>query len=141
MPPRKNQTFWRQQNIWIVTNYREFKSPTALTSEFRKHFKVSLRLLSTNLWLSVTSLFPSFQVLSNQFTCWYFISVSHERCSLIPGQIILRSLLYIDSRELNEVGFSSIRIFTVSMSSSIILVREDLEAWKKRRHRRPWICW
>ena len=29
IPPRKNQTFSHQQNIWIVTNYREFKSPTA----------------------------------------------------------------------------------------------------------------
>ena len=45
MPPRKNQIFSHQQNIWIVTNYGEFKSPTALRREFRKHFKLSLRQL------------------------------------------------------------------------------------------------
>ena len=45
MPPRKNQTFSHQQNIWIVTNYGEFKSPTALRREFRKYFKLSPRQL------------------------------------------------------------------------------------------------
>ena len=37
MPPRKNQTFSHQQNIWIVTNCGEFKSSTALRMEFRNH--------------------------------------------------------------------------------------------------------
>ena len=41
MPPIKNETFSHQQNIWIVTSYREFKSPTALRREFCKHFKLS----------------------------------------------------------------------------------------------------
>ena len=45
MPPRKNQTFSHQQNIWFVTNYGEFKSPTALKREFCKHFKLSPRQL------------------------------------------------------------------------------------------------
>ena len=41
MPSRKNQTFSHQQNIWIVTNYGEFKIPTAMS----KHFKLLLRQL------------------------------------------------------------------------------------------------
>ena len=45
MPPRKNQTFTEQQNIWIISNYEEFKSPTVLRREFRKHFKLSPRRL------------------------------------------------------------------------------------------------
>ena len=45
MPPRKNQIFLHQQNILIVTNYGEFKNPTALRMEFRKHFKLSPRQL------------------------------------------------------------------------------------------------
>ena len=43
--PRKNQTFSDQQNIWVVTNYGEFKSLTALRGEFGKHFKLSPRQL------------------------------------------------------------------------------------------------
>ena len=39
MPPRKYQTFSHQQNIWIVTNYGEFKV------QLRKHFKLSPYLL------------------------------------------------------------------------------------------------
>ena len=42
------QIFLHQQNIYIVTNYREFKSPTALRKEFRKHFKLSPRQLPQN---------------------------------------------------------------------------------------------
>ena len=38
---KKNQTLSHQQNIWIVTNYGEFKSLTTLRREFRKHFKSS----------------------------------------------------------------------------------------------------
>ena len=45
MPRRKNLSFLHQQNIWIVTNYREFKSPTALRREFRKDLKLSPRQL------------------------------------------------------------------------------------------------
>ena len=45
MPPRKNHTFSHQQNIWIVTYYGKFKSPTALRKEFCKHFKLSPRQL------------------------------------------------------------------------------------------------
>ena len=45
MPPRKNQTYSHQQNIWVVSNYGEFKSPTTLRWKFRKHFKFWLRQL------------------------------------------------------------------------------------------------
>ena len=45
MLPRKNHTFSHQLNIWIVTNYGEFKSSTASRREFSKHFKVSPSLL------------------------------------------------------------------------------------------------
>ena len=45
MPPIENQKFSHQQNIWIITNNREFKSPTALRREFRKHYKWSPRQL------------------------------------------------------------------------------------------------
>ena len=38
MAPRKNKTFSRQQNIWIVTSYGEFKNPATLRREFRKYF-------------------------------------------------------------------------------------------------------
>ena len=41
IPHRRIQIFSHQQNIWIVTNYGEFKSPTDLRREFRKHFKLS----------------------------------------------------------------------------------------------------
>ena len=45
MPPRNYQIFSHTENIWIVTNYGEFKSPTALRTEFRKNFKLSPRQL------------------------------------------------------------------------------------------------
>ena len=45
MLPRTNQTFSYQQNIWIVTNYGEFKSSPALKMGFRKNFKLSPRQL------------------------------------------------------------------------------------------------
>ena len=73
MPPIKNKTFSHQQNIWIVANCGEFKSPTALRMEFRKHNKLSPRVsfftvtpspeLSTDLWPPVTSLLPNYQIL------------------------------------------------------------------------------
>ena len=72
MPTRKNQTFSHQKHIWIVTNYGEFKSSTALRREFCKYFKyhrVSFLTvtpspeLSTDLWPPVMSLLPSFQIL------------------------------------------------------------------------------
>ena len=72
MLTRKIQTFSPQQNIWIITNYREFKSPIAFRREFRKHFKKNYHVsflvvtpspdLSTDLWPPMTSLLPSFQV-------------------------------------------------------------------------------
>ena len=40
MPPRKKQAFSHQQNIFIIANYGEFKSSTALRREFCKHFKL-----------------------------------------------------------------------------------------------------
>ena len=43
MPPTENRTFSHQQNIWIVTNYAEFKSPTALRREFCNNCKLSPR--------------------------------------------------------------------------------------------------
>ena len=67
MPPRKNQIFSHQQNVWIVTNYGEFKSPTALRREFQKHFKLSPRLLHhsyalsrvINKFMTSSDVFPS----------------------------------------------------------------------------------
>ena len=52
MHPRKNQVFSHQQNIWILTNYGEFKSSTALRREFRMHFKLSARQLPHSYALS-----------------------------------------------------------------------------------------
>ena len=45
MAPRNNSTFPHQQNILIVTDYAEFKSPTDLRKKFRKNFKLSPRQL------------------------------------------------------------------------------------------------
>ena len=64
MPPRKTQTFPHQHNICIITNYREFKSPTALKRESAStsnchqvsYLTVTLCLeLSANLWPPLTS--------------------------------------------------------------------------------------
>ena len=45
MPPRKKSDIFTPAKICIVTNCREFKNPTALRREFRKHFKLSPRQL------------------------------------------------------------------------------------------------
>ena len=45
LPRKKSDIFTTKQNIWIVTNYGEFKSSTALRREFRKQFKLSPRQL------------------------------------------------------------------------------------------------
>ena len=70
MTPRKNQTFSHQQNIWIVTNYGEFKSYEGNSASTSNCHDVSFLTvtpspeLSTDLWPPLTSHFPSLQVLS-----------------------------------------------------------------------------
>ena len=48
MPPRRNQIFSHQQNIWIVTDYGEFKSATAL----RKGIPQALQIVTTSVSFS-----------------------------------------------------------------------------------------
>ena len=45
MLARKNQTFSHQQNIWIVTNFGEFKSSTAL---IKKGIPQELKIVKTS---------------------------------------------------------------------------------------------
>ena len=77
MPPRKNQTFSRQRNIGIVTNYGKFKSPTALTREFRTHLASGDVSLSKLPGPSRTDLRADI-----------LFRFQDDHSSLIPGQII-----------------------------------------------------
>ena len=47
MPPRNDQILPHQQNIWIVTNYAEFKSTTAFTLKAAPCFSSGSGLLDS----------------------------------------------------------------------------------------------